>query len=332
MSAPPRGTEAIDADDLAMLADGFGSALAGTADAGDATDRLVELGWIDVLAASPWQAVATAFTALGASASAAAIIDDVLTHALGLEPSPGTCVVLPAPHGAEPSGRRVGDRLVVDGIASARIDRATSVLVAVTDGGGRTAIASVEPSAIAVAEPGGLDPACAYRRVRTEIDARDVTTLDAAGTWADAVALARTALAHELIASARTMLDHARSHAVDRVQFGHPVAGFQAVRHKLAESLVHIEAAAAATDVCGPGADPLVPALAKSLAGKAARASASNAQQVLAGIGFTTEHPFHRWLKRSLVVDMLFGSASSLPVEIGRELLSRGGAPRLVEL
>ena len=331
MSADVHGSDAlIDADDLAMLADGFGSALAGTADAGDATDRLHELGWIDVLAASPWQAVATAFTALGASASPAAIIDDVLTHALGLEVSPAICVVLPAPHGSEPPGRRVGDRFVVDGIASTRVDRATTVLVAVADDGG-TALASVEPAALGALAAGGLDPARAYRRVRTEVALADAT-LVAAGAWTDAVALARTALAHELVASARTMLDHARSHAVDRVQFGHAVAGFQAVRHKLAESLVHIEAAAASTGVCGPGVDPLVPALAKSLAGKAARTSASNAQQVLAGIGFTTEHPFHRWLKRSLVVDMLFGSASSLPVEIGRELLARGGAPRLVEL
>ena len=332
MSADTHGTEAvIDADDLAMLADGFGSALAGTTDAGDATDRLVELGWIDVLSASPWQAVATAFGAVGASASPAAIIDDVLTHALGLEVSPRTCVVLPAPHGSEPPGRRVGDRLVVDGIASARIDRADTVAIALADDGG-TGLASVERAALGALTAGGLDPAGAYRRVRTEIDAGAITPIGDAGAWTDAVALARTALAHELIASARTMLDQARSHAVDRVQFGHAVAGFQAVRHRLAESLVHIEAATAAAEVCGPGVDPLVPTLAKSLAGRAARASASNAQQVLAGIGFTTEHPFHRWLKRSLVVDMLFGSASSLPVEIGHELLARGGAPRLVEL
>ena len=73
-------------------------------------------------------------------------------------------------------------------------------------------------------------------------------------------------------------------------------------------------------------------ALAKSLAGQAARSTATHAQQVLAGIGFTTDHPFHRWLKRTLVVDGLFGSASTLPAEIGAELLARGGAPRLLEL
>ena len=37
------------------------------------------------------------------------------------------------------------------------------------------------------------------------------------------------------------MLDAARTHAIDRTQFGRPVASFQAVRHKLAESLVEDE-------------------------------------------------------------------------------------------
>ena len=50
----------------------------------------------------------------------------------------------------------------------------------------------------------------------------------------------------------RAMLALARQHALDRVQFGRPVASFQAVRHRLAETLVAIEGAeatlSAATD------------------------------------------------------------------------------------
>ena len=128
------------------------------------------------------------------------------------------------------------------------------------------------------------------------------------------------------------MLDAARTHAVDREQFGRSVASFQAVRHKLAESLVAIEGAASVANACTDNVDPLLAAVAKSLAGKAARTTATNAQQVLAGIGFTTDHEFHRWLKRTLVVDTVLGSSSSIPTEIGTELLARGGAPRLLEL
>ena len=38
------------------------------------------------------------------------------------------------------------------------------------------------------------------------------------------------------------MLDLARTHALERVQFGRPIARFQAVRHRLAEALVAVEA------------------------------------------------------------------------------------------
>ena len=140
------------------------------------------------------------------------------------------------------------------------------------------------------------------------------------------------ALAHQLIAASRWMLDAARTHAIDRTQFGRSVASFQAVRHKLAESLVAIEGADSVAGACTDDVDPLLAAVAKSLAGKAARTSATHAQQVLAGIGFTTDHEFHLWLKRTLVVDTVFGSASSIPTEIGAELLAAGRAPRLLEL
>ena len=128
------------------------------------------------------------------------------------------------------------------------------------------------------------------------------------------------------------MLDLARAHAVDRIQFGRSIASFQAVRHKLAESLVAIEAAAAVADAAVEDPTTSSAAVAKSLAGKAARVTAAHAQQVLAGIGFTTEHPFHLLLKRTMVIDTLFGSARTLPVEIGRTLVARRTAPRLVEL
>ena len=47
---------------------------------------------------------------------------------------------------------------------------------------------------------------------------------------------------------------------------------------------------------------------------------------MLAGIGFTTDHPFHRFLKRTMVLDGLFGSADEIAVDLGRQLLA--DAPR----
>jgi alkylation response protein AidB-like acyl-CoA dehydrogenase len=48
---------------------------------------------------------------------------------------------------------------------------------------------------------------------------------------------------------------------------------------------------------------------------------------VLAGIGFTTEHPFHRYLRRVLVLDALLGDARTLTKKLGEELLNARRLP-----
>jgi len=71
---------------------------------------------------------------------------------------------------------------------------------------------------------------------------------------------------------------------------------------------------------------------AKSLAGRGASAAARHAQQVLAGIGFTAEHPSHRSYRRVLLLDQLFGSAHTLTVELGDQLLRSRQLPVLMPL
>jgi hypothetical protein len=53
---------------------------------------------------------------------------------------------------------------------------------------------------------------------------------------------------------------------------------------------------------------------------------------VLAGIGFTTEHSFHRFLKRTMLLEGLFGSADEIVRDLGRELLTSREVRTLVEL
>jgi alkylation response protein AidB-like acyl-CoA dehydrogenase len=53
---------------------------------------------------------------------------------------------------------------------------------------------------------------------------------------------------------------------------------------------------------------------------------------VLAGIGFTTEHPFHRYLRRVLVLDQLFGSARSLTKDLGESIVASRRLPYLLPL
>src|SRR5690349_2107750 len=109
---------------------------------------------------------------------------------------------------------------------------------------------------------------------------------------------ARRALGWWLVGSARAMLNLARQHALDRVQFGRPIASFQAVRHRLAETLVAIEGAEATLILPGTESPDLSAMLAKAAAGKAALTAAKHCQQVLGGIGFTAEHDLQQHVKR----------------------------------
>jgi alkylation response protein AidB-like acyl-CoA dehydrogenase len=118
------------------------------------------------------------------------------------------------------------------------------------------------------------------------------------------------------------MLGLACEHATGRVQFGQPIAAFQAVRHRLADTLVAIETAEAGLDGAWLDGSARSAAAAKALAGRAARTAAQHCQQVCAGIGFTTEHPLHRSIRRVLVLDQLFGSARALTRALGDEIRS----------
>jgi Acyl-CoA dehydrogenase, C-terminal domain len=142
---------------------------------------------------------------------------------------------------------------------------------------------------------------------------------------------ARRALGWWLVGTARAMLELARQHALDRVQFGKPIASFQAVRHRLAETLVAIEGAEATLSLPADNVD-LTGLLAKAAAGKAALTAAKHCQQVLAGIGFTAEHDLHHHVERALVLDGLLGSSRELTKKAGSGLRARGSAPRLAEL
>lgn len=143
---------------------------------------------------------------------------------------------------------------------------------------------------------------------------------------------AQRALGWWMVGSARAMLALARQHALDRVQFGKPIAGFQAIRHRLAETLVAIEGAEATLTVPVIDSPDLTSMLAKAAAGKAALTAAKHCQQVLGGIGFTAEHELHRHVERVLVLDGLLGNARELTRRVGGGLRARGSAPRLVQL
>jgi hypothetical protein len=287
---------------------------------------LVDLGWHDALAVDPHAAISIHFELQGRAGATSSALGHVVASSLGIDEP--MAVVLPALGRWAPPGQRRGDHVVVDGICAFGLAVQDRVLVAAA-GGDENVVVVVPASALTVRAVSGLDPDLSVAHVTGEARA---AAERASGDWGAAVDLARLAVAHELTGASRTMLDLARTHALERMQFGQPIAAFQAVRHRLAEALVAIETAAAMLDAAWLEPTPQTAAMAKAVAGRSARTVAKHCQQVLAGIGFTTEHSFHRYLRRILVLDELFGSARTLTRSLGEEVLESGQLPPLLKL
>jgi hypothetical protein len=291
---------------------------------------LMELGWLEMLEAEPRSAVDIVFTALGTTNHTATALDDVVIAALGLEPSADLAVLLPPfAHWSCP-GRIVEGDVKAVGLTTARINRVTELVVTCESDSGLQRV--VVPAADAdVSAVRGIDPDAGLHLVRIDHRTPDATPLEATA-WDSAIAAGRRAIAHQISGASRTMLDQARTHAMERVQFGRPIAKFQAVRHRLAEALVAIEALDSTLTAAWDEPGSMTAALAKAAGGRAARTVGTHCQQVLAGIGFTTDHPFHRFLKRSLALEGLFGSTDDNVVDLGHQLLGTREVPTLIEL
>ena len=128
------------------------------------------------------------------------------------------------------------------------------------------------------------------------------------------------------------MLDLARRTPSSACSSAARSRSFQAVRHRLADALVAIEALDAALPRPPRTRDAADRRAREGVAGRTARTVATHCQQVLAGIGFTTDHPFHRYLKRTIVLDGLFGSADDIALDIGRAVLRARNVATLIEL
>ena len=311
----------MDAAERDLFAGSVRTALERHAGAGLAA-ALADVGWADALDADAASAVSTLFDLQGRAGVTSPALDDVIVGALGA--ATGAGVVLPALGTWSPPGALSDGRVAVRGVVSAAGAGAAVVLVAVDD---RRAHA-VATRDLELEPIGGVDPASGLVHVRGQ--AAPSAAVDVA--WPAAVAAGRLALAHELIGASRAMLERAREHALQRVQFGRPIAMFQAVRHRLAETLVAIEAADAVVSAAWEDPTASSAAIAKAMAGRAARTASRHCQQVLAGIGFTTEHPFEGYVRRVLVLDQLLGSTRALTAELGRAMIGERALPPLLPL
>jgi Acyl-CoA dehydrogenase, C-terminal domain len=318
----------MDAAERKLLEEAVGAALG--VDGAGADDQLASLGWLEMLAAEQRNAIAVVFEALGATNRAATSLDDVVASALGVEPRPDLAVLLPQFGAWSAPGVITDGRARADGLATARVTTARELLVVCRDGP-KTRTVTVPASAIEAHAVRGVDPDSCFHIVTLDDAAAVGEALDGA-SWEAGVGLGRRAVAHQILGASRTMLSLARDYALERVQFDRAIASFQAVRHRLAEVLVAVESLDATLGAAADEPGPVTAALAKATAGRTARTVAAHSQQVLAGIGFTTDHPFHRFLKRTMFLEGLFGSADDIALDLGRQLLAARKVPTLIEL
>jgi len=141
------------------------------------------------------------------------------------------------------------------------------------------------------------------------------------------VAHARAAMAAEAVGIAQRALELGIEHAKTREQFGKPIGVYQAVSHQLADTYTDVELARslaywAAWCVAEDDEQAAIAAAAaKAFATEAAVAACERSIQVLAGIGFTWEHPLHRLYKRALWLEGLGTRPSELRAEVAEALL-----------
>lgn len=134
----------------------------------------------------------------------------------------------------------------------------------------------------------------------------------------------RSALLAPFVGAVRKSLDDCARHALDRRQFGRPIAEFQAIRHKLADIKVFVEAAKllvyriAWNKDQGRALNHLEASVAKHFVGDWGMPVASEAVQIFGGYGLMHEYPVER-LFRDVKLAQIGGGTS----EIQRMVISR---------
>jgi hypothetical protein len=157
---------------------------------------------------------------------------------------------------------------------------------------------------VSVDVPANLDPARRSARVTLDNVAVDVVEHGRQGLLDQA----RVLLSAEAVGVARECTRAAAEYAKVRLQFGRPIAMYQAVKHHCANMSVATELATAAVwdasrAAAGGGSQAsFAAAVAATQATEAADLAANLNIQVHGGIGFTWEHDGHLYLRRATAI------------------------------
>jgi Acyl-CoA dehydrogenase, C-terminal domain len=299
-----------------------------TSDAAEIAAVLVSSGWVELLATDPAVAIGVLAEEQGSALLAGPVVDLAMLHGADLDIDPTVAVVLPPLRVGEPmSAQAVADGWAVNGLVLAGHGRADRFLVT-----GPSGLLMVPASGLTFSPVAGGDVGLGLHRANGVVPTSDVSVVGDEAAIEAAIAAGRRALASELVGGAGQMLVNTVEYVMQRHQYGRAIGSFQSVKHRLADVHVAITAARSGVAASWQHRDPLTAMAAKCLAGRAHQLASTHCHQVHGGIAFTTEHGFHRWIRRGQLLDSLLGTSVHLNDEIGRHLINSAAVPRVPAL
>jgi alkylation response protein AidB-like acyl-CoA dehydrogenase len=182
------------------------------------------------------------------------------------------------------------------------------VLLVVAGAEDDMAVFEVDPaqSAVERRHTPTMDPTRRLATIRFDAaEGRRLGSGDAAAALARLRDIACVALSAEQVGGAARILDLTVDYSKMRVQFGRPIGSFQALKHRMADLHVLVEAARSATYAAVAGT--VDAAVAKAYCSETFFTVAAEAIQLHGGIAITWEHDAHLYFKRAQGSAQLFG-------------------------
>jgi alkylation response protein AidB-like acyl-CoA dehydrogenase len=137
---------------------------------------------------------------------------------------------------------------------------------------------------------------------------------------------ARVALAAECVGGADAALAMTVDYSQQRIQFGRPIGSFQALKHRMADMLIAVEAARSAVYYAAAACDEdsaeavSAAAIAHATAIETFEDIAAGMIHIHGGMGFTWEHDAHLFFKRARGSATLFGTPAESRARIATML------------
>ncbi len=182
------------------------------------------------------------------------------------------------------------------------------------------ALALVKPVALAEGTNLAGEPRDDISADIAQLDVRDLPS------GHEGFALMALARAAQLRGAMEQALAMSLAYTQERVQFGRPLARFQAIQHHLAEMAGEAAASGAAVDAAAQAGTPFAFAAAKARASQAAGTVARLAHQIHGAIGYTAEHDLHHWTGRLWAWRDEYGNEAHWWQAMGAEAARGGGA------